>query len=378
MRGGSETLEAALRRRIVGFCDFLRSRGLPVGVGAEVDLGRAVDAVDLLDRRRFRAACGVTLAKSPEELRLLNAAFDVYWVSPDVGPRAPWPESDLLVPPSAKPPREHSNQGRREAPEAEAPPVIVPVGTYSATAPASGHTIRPLPERELRSLRHGARRFRRQLATLPGRRRGHSRHGTVDLRDTVRQSLRHGAEWVELRYQRPKPSRADLVILWDVSGSMREHESRFFGLAHALEAVSRSARVFAFSTHVEEITSEVRRTGYRRATATVGRRIATADGGTRIGRSLREFVDRYGATLRERTTLVILSDGWDLGEAELVAQELARVARSTHRIVWVTPYTRRPGFEPRVGALWAALGQIDLLLGPEDFESHWPLRPIHF
>ena len=198
------------------------------------------------------------------------------------------------------------------------------------------------------------------------------------MRDTVRQSLRHGAEWVELRHERPLPRRANFVILWDVSGSMREHESRFFGLAHALESVSRSARVFAFSTRIEEITSDVRRWGYRRATAVIARRVSGADGGTRIGRSLREFADRYGETLRERTTLVILSDGWDLGETDMVAQEVARLARRTHRIAWVTPYTRRPGFEPRVGALRAALGDIDFLLGPEDFESHWPLAPFRF
>ena len=192
----------------------------------------------------------------------------------------------------------------------------------------------------------------------------------------MRQSLRHGGEWVELRRERPRTTRALLVVLWDISGSMREHESRMFALVHALESVSRSARVFAFSTRVEEITSEVRRYGYRRAAAAVGRRIERADGGTRIGRSLREFAERYGPILGRRTTLVILSDGWDLGEAESVGAALEPLARRTHRIVWVTPYTRRPGFEPRVGALRAALAHVDELLGPEDFEAPWPLRPF--
>ena len=371
-----EELAALLRNRLTGFCGYLRRRGFPVGIGAEVDLARAADSIDLLDRGRFRAACGVTLARSSEELRFVNAAFDRYWSNAALALEIPWTgtESASLAPP--KRPREPSGPERRGGPDADRPPVVIPIGTYSSSAPSSGHSVRPLTERELRSMRHGARRFRRQLATLPGRRQGRSRHGSVDLRDTVRQSLQHGGEWVELRHQRPRVTHAEFVILWDVSGSMREHESRFFGLVHALESVSRSSRVFAFSTRVEEITSEVRRSGYRRATATVGRRIDRADGGTRIGRSLREFNDRYGAILRERTTLVILSDGWDLGEAELAGEQLARLARRTQRVVWVTPYTRRPGFEPRVGALRVALGQIDLLLGPEDFESHWPLRPF--
>ncbi|MGI0156598.1 MAG: VWA domain-containing protein, partial [Thermoplasmata archaeon] len=242
--------------------------------------------------------------------------------------------------------------------------------------PGSGHSIQPLPERDVRRMRHGARRFRRRLATIPGRRQAPFRQGTVDLRDTVRHSLRHGGEWVEIRHQRPRSTRTEFVILWDVSGSMREHEGKFFALVHALCSVSRRARVFAFSTRVEEITPEVRRSGYRRACGFVGRRVDRADGGTRIGRSLVEFSERYGATLNARTTIFVLSDGWDLGEAEIVAKELGRLSRRVHRIVWVTPYTRRPGFEPRVGALRAGLAEIDVLLGPEDFEARWPLRPF--
>ncbi len=86
----------------------------------------------------------------------------------------------------------------------------------------------------------------------------------------MRQGLRDGGEWVELRYRQRWSTRAEFVILWDVSGSMREHESRFFGLVHALESTSRSTRVFAFSTRIEEITGDARRYGYRRAAAVCG------------------------------------------------------------------------------------------------------------
>lgn len=375
MPDGPEPVEALFRGRLAGFCGYLRARGLPLGLGNEADLGRAADAIHLLQRRAFRDACGAALAKTPEELALVYEGFDRYWTEVDPGPEAPWPASELV--PLAPPRRPRESEGRRKGPdrELESPPVAIPIGTYSASAPSSGHIIRVVSERELRALRHGARRFRREVATLPGRRRRRSRHGTIDLRDTVRQSLQNGGEWVELRRERRRPTRAEFVVLWDVSGSMREHESRFFALVHALESASRSARIFAFSTCVEEITGEVRRSGYRRAATVVGERLGRTDGGTRIGRSLSEFARRYGGILHRRTTLLLLSDGWDLGEAELVAQELRRLARRVDRIVWVTPYTRRPGFEPRVGALRAALGEVDLLLGPEDFESRWPLRP---
>lgn len=376
MPEGPEVLATRLRGRLGGFCRFLRQRGYPVGIGLELDLGKATDVIRLWERDELRRACGATLAKSPEDLRIVNEAFEVYWTRAGTSPDQPPPSSGdtALLPP--KRPRASSGRNRREGSEVERPPVVIPLGTYSATAPSSGHTLQPLSSRELRAVRHGARRFRRRLATLPGRRRTRSRDGSLDLRDTVRQSLRHGGEWVELRHERPRVARAEFVLLWDVSGSMREHESRFFALVHSLLSVSRGSRVFAFSTRLEEITSVVRRSGYRRAAATVGHRIDRADGGTRIGHALVEFAERYGATLGPTSTLVLLSDGWDLGDTGLVHDELEHLGHRAGRVVWITPYTRRPGFEPSVGALQAARRQIDLLLGPEDFESRWPLRPF--
>ena len=364
-----------LGSRLSDFCRFLRSRGFPAGLGAEVELARAVDVINGLDRDQVRAAAVATLANSPEAVAFVRWAFDSFFAleSAPAGPPVPAYEVTPLAPRARKHPVPTT---RRPAGSREEPPTVaVPLGTYSPSAPATTRTIEALPDRSMRQLRRGARRFRREVSTIPGRRSVRARHGGVDLRDTVRRSLQQSGEWFELRRRRPRPSRADLVILWDVSGSMREHESRFFGLAHALASVSRRGRVFAFSTRLEEITADLRRAGYRRAAAIVGERIGRADGGTRIGRSLEAFVDRYGSALREGTTVLILSDGWDLGESEAVATQIGRIAPLVHRVVWVTPYTRRPGFEPRVGALAAAIDKIDALCGPEDFEARWPLRP---
>ncbi len=363
-------------KRVGGFCEYLRLVGVPLGMAAEVDFGRAVRELGPFDRAAWRCAAEITLAKSPGEVAAVRSAFDRYFAEAGGGIDAfgPGGETRLL----ANPRRTATGGGteRSGARREEPIPVAVPIGTYSATAPMVPHTIAPVPERQRRALRRGARRFSRAVATLPGRRYARALHGPVDLSDTVRYGVHHGGEWLELRRRQPRRTRSEVVVLWDVSGSMREHESRFFALVCALESVSRSGRIFAFSTRVEEITGAVRRDGYRRAAAAVGARIDRADGGTRIGRSLEEFVRRYGATLRKSTALVILSDGWDLGEGTLVAQQLRRIRPRVARIVWVTPYTRRPGFEPRVGALAESLGYVDELLGPEDFESRWTLRPF--
>jgi uncharacterized protein len=373
---GTTRVEQRVVERIGGFCAYLRRQGVSLGMGGEVDFGRALGTLRGFDRAAWRCAAEITLAKSPEETAKVRAAFDLYFseAGGTVDAFGPGGETRAL----GRNPRA-PNAGRTEpvgARRESATPVAVPIGTYSVTAPVVPHSIVPVSERERRALRRGARRFRRTVATLPGRRYARAVHGRVELSDTVRHAVHHGGEWLELRRLRPRRTRSEIVVLWDVSGSMREHESRFFALVSALESVSRSGRIFAFSTRVEEITDLVRRSGYRRAVAVVGARIDRADGGTRIGRSLEEFVQRYGALLRKSTSLVILSDGWDLGEGVMVAEQLRRIRPRVARISWVTPYTRRPGFEPRVGALQESLAYLDELLGPEDFESRWPLRPL--
>ena len=367
---------SSLLGRMQEFCAFARRFGLAVGIGAEVDLGLALQRVDPLDAGQFRWAARATLAKSPEERELLDRLLTAFFGGPALAAQRPFTgeQSAILGP----------DGGRRRTRLGERPPgardeattVAVPIGTYSASAPGTPHTIAPIPDRRIRAIRHGARRFRRTFATRPSRRLVRSRHGRIELRDTVRESLRHGGELVELRRHRPRLGRAELMVLWDVSGSMREHESPLFALVHALETVSRGARVFAFATELREITTEVRRHGYRRATREVARRIDPAEGGTRIGASLAELTRRYPGAVGERSTLVVVSDGWDLGEADQVSDELARLRRRAHAIVWVNPYARRAGFEPRVAALRGALPFLDALLGPEDFEARIALRPV--
>ncbi len=365
---------ATFLARLTAFCALVRSRGVSVGVGSEADLGAAALLIDLLDRPTFRASCLATLAKSPEDRETVAEAFDEFWTGTGRRTEILWTGAGTAV---VRPPR---GRPRRRAPDPRAPSppdvpeVAVPFGTWSATAPSAGHEIRHRSAREVRGVREGARRLRGIVATLPGRRHGRARRGTVDLRDTLRGGLRQGGEWVELRRQRPRLKRGEFVVLWDVSGSMREHESECFAIAHALAAVSRGARVFAFSTSLTEVTALLRRHSYGRAAEAVGARIDRADGGTRIGQSLTELVEHSEGIVRDRSTVVVLSDGWDLGEPERAGEALAQLERRAHAIVWVNPYARRTGFEPRVGALRAALPHIDLFWGPEDFLRPHPPR----
>jgi len=355
--------------RLAGFFAALRERGLTVGVGAEVDLGQALGHVDILDREGVFDGCRATLAKSPSDLAILNRAFGEYWSSPApaVGPPgvAPKPAAPTSPPADGRsvrpaPPAAPPTDGR--------PTVAVRFGVYSPEAPPAGHPLRPLPVRELAALRSGARRFRRTAATWPGRRYGPARRGLIDFRRTARRAVRSEGEWLDLVRRRKRRQRAEIVVLWDVSGSMRDHDDRLAGLVYAFHRVVRRLRVFAFSTELAEVTGLLAGNPYPRALAAIGRLLGPAGGGTRLGDCLAEFRRRSGWLVHRRTTVLVMSDGWDLGPGNLVAREVRWLRSRAHILAWVNPYARDPGFRPTTTAMQEALPHIDLLLAPADFE----------
>ena len=352
--------------RLAAFVSVLRSRGLSIGIGAELDLGRGLAALPSLTSSTLRDACRATLAKSPADLELLEEAFSALESGIPVGATAQGP-----VAPTSRPTDGHSTVTGPPRP----PPMVIDatgsvrIGTYSPEAPPTPHSLRPLDGRELAALRAGARRFRRYAATLPGRRFTHSNSGRIDFRATARSSVRQGGEWIDLRRARRKPARTELAVLWDVSGSMREHAREMFALAYALQRVNRRSRLFGFSTALQDFTAKVAGRPYALAARTVSESLGVAGGGTRIAACLEEFVLRHGPRIRRRTTLLILSDGWDLGEADALRTALCGLRRRAGLLVWVNPYARSPGFRPETVAMAEAVRCADVLLGPEDFAS---------
>lgn len=363
-----------LATRVQGFIDRLREEGLRTGVAAGVDLSRALHALPLLDRSAFREACRATLAKSPSDLVAVDRVFEEYFgtrglpLTPPseegklphgrersgripAGPRAPGPKEDDL---------EEELQGR-----------------YSPVAPPLAVVRTPIPSERLRRHRAGARRFRRSVATLPGRRWRAHPVGTVDLRRTARASLRSGGEFLELARRNRAPRRADLVVLWDVSGSMREHTTNLFGLVYALHRAVRRTRVFAFGHDLVEVTGLLAGRSYQRALPLLSDRLRSTGGGTQIAHCLSEFRRHHGSELRGSSTLVIVSDGWDLGAPRELADELRRLRGQAHQVVWVNPYAAQTGFRPVTAALRAASPYVDLLTSPDDFpRPHGPWRQV--
>ncbi len=225
---------------------------------------------------------------------------------------------------------------------------------------------------------HELERIRRMMAALElaaprrrSRRRRRARRGEhLDLRGTLRGSLRTGGDPMTLarRTRRTRPRR--LVLLCDISGSMESYARAYLHLLTSAVASGAPAEAFVFATRLTRLT---RALGGRNPEAAIQRAVAAApdwSSGTRIGEALREFNNRYGRRGMARgAVVVILSDGWERADPALVGREMERLRLMAHRIVWVNPRAGAAGFSPGTGGMAAALPHCDAMVSGHSLEA---------
>jgi uncharacterized protein len=196
------------------------------------------------------------------------------------------------------------------------------------------------------------------------RRRSPAGRGEVDRRRTVRRMLRGGGEPSALRREDPRHRPRRVVLLLDVSGSMAGYADALLRFAHAAARGRSSAtEVFTLGTRLTRVTEELQHRDPDTAMRAVSAAIPDWSGGTRLADTLREFLDRFGHRgLARGAIVVVLSDGWETGDARALGDEMARLARLAHRIVWANPRAGRAGFEPTAAGMAAALPWCDQLV----------------
>jgi uncharacterized protein len=203
------------------------------------------------------------------------------------------------------------------------------------------------------------------------RRAEHCRRGErIDLRRTLRRSLRTGGDPIRLARRRRRVVQRRLVILCDISGSMEPYARAYLQFLSCAAGGGANAEAFVFATRLTRLT---RALGSRNPERAIQRAAATApdwSSGTRIGDALKSFNDRHGRRGMARgAVIVILSDGWERGDPALVGREMERLSRLAHRIVWVNPRVAAPGFSPRAGGMAAALPHCDALVSGHSLEA---------
>ena len=378
-----------LLRNLVLFGRLLRALGVPVTSDRLFELAACLPSIDIGRKEDFRNAARCLLVSRQEDIALFDRTFDLFWRAGTLQGRPPNSrELDEII--RQIPPSQHSGKDRPSG--RQAPRTLTPLTSdgsqgddgkadgdegrnlldvYSATEVLRTKDFAALDEHELAD----ARRFLAEMRWAVTRRRSlrsrPARSGRrLDLRRSVRRSLRHGGELLELAYRGPKLKRRQLVLLCDISGSMDRYSRLLLHFLYSVEASAQRVEVFVFGTRLTRVTRALQSRDPDAAIAAVASHVQDWSGGTRIGDSLRTFNRRWARrVLGQGAIVLIISDGWDRGDPEVLAAEMERLQRSSYRLLWLNPLLGSPGYRPLTQGIQAALPFVDDFLPVHNLAS---------
>lgn len=341
---------------VAGFVRALRGAGLSVPTGAAVTFTQALGLIGLDDPRRVYWAGRATLVRRPEDIEHYDRTFASYWTeAASAGPESPWRQAVTLA--------LDEDTGGDEAAEGDSGEVV-PV-RWSAVEVLSERDIASLDAEEWEEAKCLISAMRVTTELRPSRRLRQSRRRAgehPDLRNTLRRNVRHRGIPVERAWRIPVERPRRMVFLLDVSGSMEPYSRALARFAHA-SVSSRAAggvEVFTIGTRLTRITKELGRRDPDAALGAVAEAVSDWSGGTRLGDAIGSFNDLWGVRgLARGAIVVVCSDGWDRGDPEIVAAEMARLSRVARRIIWVNPLKASPGYAPSARGMAAAMPFVD-------------------
>ncbi|HVH30956.1 MAG TPA: VWA domain-containing protein [bacterium] len=363
------TVATDLTTHVVGFCRALRSRGLTVGPREAADGLRALAAVNVGSRRECYLALRTVLTSRHEDLPVFDEVFEAYWNPPTArtksGESAP-PEFSGL-----------SGDGQLKTPtlewldEALQPQGEETLPAYSAVEILTQKDFSTFSADELDEVSRLVVAIAKRVATRLSRRARATSHGHhMDLRRTIRHSLRRGGEIVDLFYRRRKIRKTRVVLLADVSGSMDLYSRFLIQFIFALQHTLGQVETMVFSTTLTRVTDALSEADLRQALEQVAKEVPDWSGGTKIGHSLLTFLRRHGGTLlTPRTVVLIISDGWDTGDIDVLADAMKEIRSRAGRVIWLNPLLGSPGYEPICQGMRAALPYVDVFASAHNLES---------
>jgi len=384
-----ESISATARRRLAGFARTLRDNGFRVGL-AETGDALAVLASPIAVRpASLKPALRSLFCATHSDWRRFDEIFDAFWQgrdmrqrqmlsgSPQTSHAPPRRLAESHVPQQALGLPDHvqrrsdrdgesaaDGRGRREG--ASRTETLTTADLRHIVDPDDVAATHALAARLARVMR--ARLIRREQVRRRGRR--------LDLRRTIHRNVSHGGTLVDLAWRRRKIKPLRLVVLLDASGSMSLYTAFFVRFLHGVVDAFREAEAFVFHTRLAHVSPSLRDRDVTRAVDRLSLMAQGIGGGTRIGESLAAF-NRWHArrVINSRTALMIVSDGYDTGAPEQLAQEMRRLRRRCKKIIWLNPLIGWRDYAPQARGMQAALPYIDLFAPAHNLQSLAALEP---
>jgi uncharacterized protein with von Willebrand factor type A (vWA) domain len=365
-----------LSEHVVRFGRLLRSAGLPVGPDRIIDALKAVEVAGIQRRDDLFWALASVLLNKREQFELFQQAFDLYWQ------QAQPLGAPLLSPALTTAADEDADDIAARLAEAlaaswpERPAAILQRKPEAALGASAKEALREMDFRtmtgeELNQARRLMANLRLPIPQVRVRRlRPDPRGPRIDLRGTLRASLRGSADVIPLRRRAQRHEHPPLVVLCDISGSMSRYSRMFLHFLHAITNDRDRVHTFLFGTRLTNITRHLRHRDVDVSLSQVARAVADWSGGTRIGAALTEFNLRWSRRVLGHNAMVLLiSDGLDRDAGAGLSEAIERLHKSCRRLIWLNPLLRYEGFEPVATGVRAMLPHVDAFLPAHSVES---------
>ena len=362
-----------LLENLTSFARLLRSLGIAVPAGSTVEAARAVQCIDIGKKADFRLALRAILVSRAEDLQVFDRAFRAFWTEPsgtstklDLRPLG----SDRRFGEPAVEMESLTRESDLVAPEAGTRVERVEIATYSQREVLRQKDFKSFTPEETAQ----AVRLLREMRWRPERRRTKrwvaGRGAAADLRKLLARFARREADPTPPPTRLRKTAPRHLVLLCDISGSMERYTRMLLWFACCLTGNLRGVESFVFATRLTRITKQLR--GHRGSNPLreIGRIVPDWSGGTCIGDALRVYNTQWARRVRRNGAVaLVVSDGWDRGDPEALGREVARLQRSCHRLIWLSPLLGDPRYEPLTRGLQAALPHVDDFLPVHNLAS---------
>ncbi len=367
-----------LVENIMHFGRVLRAAGVPVGSGAVIDALDAAQSGGLREREDFYWTLHSTFIKRREHGELFDQAFHVFWKKPKMLQQLMQLMFQQITRDAGDKPKQagfrrlaeamfdqNQSQSRREQKQ----------DTLELDASMSASAFEQLRKKDFEQMtvaeqaqaKQAILRLHRDRREIRTRRFKPAHAGVlIDMRRTLKSSLRAGGHYIDLKRRKPRMRQPPLVVLCDISGSCSNYSRMFLQFLHALTGDRDRVSVFLFGTRLTNVTRELARRDVDEAMVMVSGAVKDWSGGTRIGTSLRDFNKVWARrVLTQGAHVLLMTDGLDREDTTQLAHEMEHLARMTKRIVWLNPLLRFEGFQAIASGIKAIMPHVD------------EFRPIH-
>ena len=363
-----------IEQAIVSFGRELRAGGLRVGVDQHERLARSLRWINPLSRQQVYYAARASYLYRIEDRPIFDAVFERFWPSSSLEPPGVWQKAPLA-------PRHDPSRWRRPAlasfldqrarvgdPEVD---VVDRRDTASDTEIIRRKDFAKMSSDELRSVRQALAGMRWRVAQRRTRRRVADRHGDrLDMRRMFRRGILTGGTVFHFPRRSRKIKRRPLVLIADISGSMELYSRILLHFFHAIQQNLSDTETFVFGTRLTRITEQLVLRNVDHALDEVSGEVVDFAGGTRIGQSLGQFNRVWNRRLLHRGAVVlVISDGWERGDPQLLRRQVRRIQSRCHRLIWLNPRLGHVRYEPRVEGMAAVLDQVDDFLPIHNLQS---------